>query len=380
MSGQAKHRDKRRAHNRERFAVAGVLVLLAGVLVFAFSQVGEAAFPVYRSFSKAVQGVLARATSIVPFAVWDIALTVLVVGFFVALVVCVFRRRGFVRWLSTLLVAAAAIALLGVGTWALNHYAPPLSDALGIEVTEYSEDQLAEATRAYLLLAAADAQAVERQDDGVLEHQDFYELAQVAGSSYETLGEQFPIFEGSTAPVKALLIGGDPLLYTGHNGVFCPVTGEATVPLNCSDEDLPLTMAHEVAHRLGIASEQEVNFAAYLACAASDDVRFRYAGNLRAFCWCYSALAQHDPDRAKALVEELIGDVADSSDVQAYGVRLVISDWQNSRKHYRAFEGPLDEVGTATNDTYLKLFGEKSGVRSYGEVVDYLIALNERAS
>jgi hypothetical protein len=31
-------------------------------------------------------------------------------------------------------------------------------------------------------------------------------------------------------------------------------------------------------------------------------------------------------------------------------------------------------VGTTVNDTYLKSFGEKDGVRSYGLVVDYLLA------
>ena len=43
-------------------------------------------------------------------------------------------------------------------------------------------------------------------------------------------------------------------------------------------------------------------------------------------------------------------------------------------KHYQTYEGPAEEVGIAVNDTYLKAFSEESGVNSYGEVVDYLIA------
>jgi hypothetical protein len=62
---------------------------------------------------------------------------------------------------------------------------------------------------------------------------------------------------------------------------------------------MPFTMCHEVAHRLGIASEREANFAAFLACTASDDVRFVYAGDYSAFCYCFNALYRADPERAQ---------------------------------------------------------------------------------
>ena len=42
--------------------------------------------------------------------------------------------------------------------------------------------------------------------------------------------------------------------------------------------------------------------------------------------------------------------------------------------HYAQFEGKVKETAEKVNDTYLKTMQQSSGVQSYGEVVDYLIA------
>ena len=257
--------------------------------------------------------------------------------------------------------------------WALNHYAPPLAEELGLAVGEYSVDELADATAHYLAEAARLAPEVPRDEDGQQVRQDFFELARVAGGSYEGLSIVYPVFNGSTAPVKALLLWGPPLLYSGHTGIYWAATAEAGVPLDSAVAEEPFIMCHEAAHRMGIASEQEANFAAYLACEASDDARLRYAGNYSAFCYCVNALLRHDPERAQQVVQE----AADTE--LAEGVTLVLADRQATSAHYNAYEGTaFEQVGTTINDTYLKGFGEEVGVQSYGLVVDYLIAWQQR--
>jgi hypothetical protein len=56
------------------------------------------------------------------------------------------------------------------------------------------------------------------------------------------------------------------------------------------------------------------------------------------------------------------------------GIRLVQLDQQDTRKAYSKYDSPLQEVSDHINDTYLKTFSQESGIRSYGEVTDYLIA------
>lgn len=319
-------------------------------------------FPAYRELCKAVIGVLSTIASVVPFALWDLAAVILVLAILVAIV----RRK---RPLRTIRRVACVLALcaLAFGGWALNHYAPSLASEMGLEVGQYSTDELAQATTYYLEQAASRAALVPRDQAGQLEGQDFYELARIGGAAYAPLSEEYAIFRGSEVPVKALLVAGEPLLYSGHTGIYFALTGEACVPLNCAQADMPFIMCHEAAHRLAIASEQEANFAAFLACSVSDDVRFAYSGYYNAFVYCCNALYGASPERVQQVLEVV-------AQTNPEGVALVLDDWKTAGEHYDSYDGPFEEVGTAVNDTYLKSFGEEAGVRSYGLVVDYLIA------
>ena len=353
---------------RARLALSGALVAWSLALWAAVSHAPALFFPGYRAATKAVESALAAATGLVPFAVWDLALAALLAWALVALVRALVRRRSLLPWLSWVLLACATTAALLCG-WALDHYAPSLASEVGLEVAEYSTDELASATEGYLADAAGLAGEVARDGDGRLATPDFLGLARVAGAAFEPLAPSYPVFRGgSTAPVKALLLWGRPLLMSGYVGLFWAPTGEAGVPVDCAAADLPFVMCHEAAHRLGIASEGEANFAAYLACEASDDARLGYAGSYSAFCYCLNALAAQDPERARQVVADA------AAGPEAEGVLLVLQDRADAAEHYEAYRSGFERVGDAVNETYLTSFGEEEGVRSYGLVVDYLIA------
>jgi hypothetical protein len=59
------------------------------------------------------------------------------------------------------------------------------------------------------------------------------------------------------------------------------------------------------------------------------------------------------------------------------GVTLVFMDRQETRSAYAKYDSPLQDVSDNINDTYLKTFSHESGIRSYGEVTDYLIAWHQ---
>lgn len=357
-----------------RVVASAVILGASAMAMMAFSLFGNDFFPAYRSWSKAVEGGLATVTSFSPVAVWDWAAAALV-AWAVASLVHDVRRHRVGRWLSGVLLVVSVLAGMFVAGWGLNHYAPPLADELGLEVAQYSEDQLADAMAYYLDQAAARAPQVPRDADDHLVRQDFEELAATAGSSYAGLADKYAIFAGSTAPVKELALFGEPLLASGHTGMFFSPTGESTVPANVAVAEEPFTMCHEAAHRLGLARENEANFAAFLACtegAASGDVRFAYAGYYDAFCYCLNALWSVDPDRAQQVVTDA------AAGEHGEGVRLVVVDRNDTIDHYQAYKGEFQEVGRTVNDTYLRGFGNDAGIRSYGLVVDYLIAWHLR--
>lgn len=123
---------------------------------------------------------------------------------------------------------------------------------------------------------------------------------------------------------------------------------------------LPATIAHEMAHQRGIASEDECNFLAVLTCATSGNVVYEYSGYLMGFVHLSNALYRADPAYWEAVHAELNAQVrADLADNNAYWAR---------------FESETAELSQSVYDGVLKSYGEESGIQSYGEVVDLLVA------
>lgn len=358
-----------------RLCTAAVLVGLSLLLMLVFSQLADQLFYGYRVFSKGLLSVQATISSVAPFALWDFLVLGFVLAAIVTLVIRIRSKKQIVPWFSVVALVLSAVFLLFTGGWALNHYAPPLAEQIGLDVRDRSIQDLDETTKYYLEQASRLAESVPRDENGTLVRQDFNELACCAGTAYEPLAASCAIYSGgSDKPVKALLLWGGPLLYSGYVGIFFSPTGEACVAPDCADADLPYAMCHEAAHRLGIASEDEANFSAFLACASSEDARFRYAGYYNAFVYCLNALYANDSDRARAMLAE-----ASESDLRD-GLALVRHDMSCTAEHYQEYESGFETVGDVVNDTYLKGFGEEEGIKTYGLVVDYLIALHAKGS
>ena len=348
-----------------RLITGGALLLAAGLLMLLFKSFPDFFFPAYRRFSSALMNMISCLVSFSRITLWDIGEVLAILFLLFTLIRMIVRKRPFLQWFSHVFLTVSILAFLVVSIWMLNHYARPLSEELDLPIREYTKEELAEAFSWYLGQASGAAPMVPRDENRELLRQDFYELAEIAGSSYAKLSDSYPIFSGSTKPVKKLWLTGEWLLVKGFTGIFMPFTAEASVPENGAVSDLPFTMCHEAAHRLGIAGENEANFSAFLACTHSDDIRFRYAGYYMAYVYCSNALYKED----KKLRERLIQARGDDP-----GTELVLLDAHVQRVHYEKYDGPVADAGDKVNDTYLKSFSEESGTKSYGEVVNELVA------
>ncbi|MGI6755898.1 MAG: DUF3810 domain-containing protein [Atopobiaceae bacterium] len=358
-------------HSVMRLVCSLVLVGFSGLMHVLVARDPQAFFPEYRTFCRAVAAMLAELLEPVPFAVWDIFLAGFIVVALVWLLVLALRKKSLMRWVSWV-VLVVSLNLAGFTLWANNHFAEPLSQDMGLVVSTYSKDELAEATSYYLGRAAQLAPEQQRTDDGSLTVPNFEEVAAKAGKAYEPLGQRWDVFaDGSDAPAKKLLVWGRPLLMSGYVGMFWPTMAEAGVPEQCAAADMGFIMCHELAHRLSIASEEEANFAAYAACSESDDSYLKYSGEFNAFSYCISALAQEDSAAAQAVIDSVAATYPE-------GVQMVLQDREETIAHYDTLETSFQVMGDSVNDTYLKSFGEDSGVHSYGLVVDYLISWQQR--
>ena len=341
-----------------RLILCAVLLLLTGLLVAAAVYVPELFFSFYTDFSKKILAFLSGVTGPFPFPVWEAALVVIVLLAIYFLIRCFLNKRSFLAWLAGVAELICVLVFLFVALWGLNHYGPSVADRVGLTVTEYSRDQLKAATQYMANQASLWSEQVERDENGDLAI-DFSAMAETAGNAYAPLAATNDFFQGSTAPVKKLLAG-KAFSYMGTTGIFIAFTGESCVNPDTYAASVPFTMCHEAAHRLTVAPEDEANFCAFLACQASDDPAFRYSGWYSAFIYCYNALYKVDKTAASEIWSTLSAQL--------------VQDCRRANEHYDQYEGQVQDAAQKLNDSYLKAFSEESGVQSYGEAADLLIA------
>ena len=338
-----------------RLILSAVILIVTGLLAAVANYMPELFFSFYSGFSKKALTAMADVTGHFPFALWEIGLVLLVL---IALF-CLLKNRKFFTWLCGIVLLVSVLVFLFVGLWGLNHFSPvTVADQVGLNVTEYSKEQLAATTRYMAQQANRWADEVPREADGSMTV-DFDGWAALANDGYAALAQSNPFFAGSDAPVKKLL-SGRLFSYMGFTGIFMTFTSESNVNPETFSASLPFTMCHELAHRLTVAAEDEANFCAFLACKENPDPAFQYSCWYSGFLYTYNAL--HDIDRTAA--SEIWNSLSET----------VQEDCRRANAHYDQFEGEVQEVANKANDAYLKVFKEESGVQSYGEVTDLLIA------
>ena len=332
---------------------------LTGLLIALAMLLPDIIFSFYPVFSRRVIGVLAQLSSAVSFALWEWIALALALWLIVSLIRAMCKHR-LLRWLSGVFFGVSVGVFLFVGLWGLNHFGPSLASRLELEVRPSTEEELRQATAFYLSRANELAAQANRGEDGLFSPGEFDALARQAGDGYKVLARENELFDGSTVPVKRLM-SSKLFAKMAITGIFVDFTGESCISDQTYPASLPYTMCHEIGHRMGFAAEDEANFAAFLACDASESLAFRYSGYFEAFCYCYSALYDIDPAAANAVF-------AGAND-------YVYSDYCGAAVHYeQVVSQTASTVSDTVNNTYLKVFSETSGTKSYGEVTDLLIA------
>ena len=124
-----------------RLIGAGVLAALTAAVVLLARLLPDFWFSFYTDFSRKAMGILGTVWGWCPFPVWEILLALLVLSVPVGLIVAI-KKRQVLGWLAALLEALVLLVFLFVGLWGLNHFAPTIGEQTGLEVGEYTTDQL----------------------------------------------------------------------------------------------------------------------------------------------------------------------------------------------------------------------------------------------
>lgn len=349
--------EKRMLTGGALLAAAAVLLVLAGQTTKMAEWYSLYVYPVF-VFT------IGRVSGLFPLSLSEICLYVLIVLFFGTLAHAVIRamrsKQGgsvMLRWASGLFVAAAAMMFLFAINCGVNYQRIPFSEKSDMQISKYSAGDLKQVCFWLTKEVNARSGKVKRDENGIMK------LSKGEGEAavkvMEQLGQEYSALAGYYPKPKRILVS-EILSWQGISGIYSPFTVEANYNEDMTPYNIPFTMCHELSHLRGFMQEEEANFIAFLACESAPREDFQYSGYLMG--WVYSMNALYKTDATSW------------QEIQPHLSVGAVADLKENSKFWNKYEGPVAEVSTKVNDTYLKANGQVEGVESYDRMVDLLVA------
>jgi hypothetical protein len=191
----------------------------------------------------------------------------------------------------------------------------------------------------------------------------FNDMTNQGENAYNKIAKKYSVLEINNTNVKSVFFS-KYMSYGGITGIFIPFTMEANVNTDVISFNIPFNICHEMAHLKGFMKEEEANFIAYLVCMESENQFFNYSGSIMALNYCLNALYKNNSELYYSVIEGISKDV--------------LTDLKEDEKYWKdIYNEPIskkvNKIMDNVNDSYLKINGQKDGVKSYGMMVDLLI-------
>lgn len=347
------------------------LMPLSYLLIFAARKSSFFAEQIYaKHIYKWISQIISTITGIVPFSLAEIlviALPVLVLTVSVRFILRMIldkkdRKERLLKGILNVFCSISIILFLFVTLAGMNYYRYPFTRYSNLEIRNSSVQELYLLTKS-LAKTANDLRAKVPETDkaGVFKlSMNNYESARYAAKAYNALTKEYPILSGSYGEPKPVFFS-KLMSQTEITGIFMPFTMEANVNVDIPDYNIPVTMLHELAHLRGFMREDEANYLAYLAGMKSDNVEFQYSSTMLALITAGNALYNQSHEK----FEQIYNTYSDG----------VIKDMRENNQYWTQFDNKVvSTVSNKINDTYLKANNQTDGVKSYGRMLDLLLA------
>ncbi len=302
-------------------------------------------------------------TGWLPFSIGDILYGIVAV-YLLYKAVAFFRTKPswkkFFISIKNLVVKFLWVYLIFLLIWGLNYYRYGIGYQLKLIPADYSTDDLKITTTQLLIHLNETAKEL---DSLHFNYPDNKIIFNEAVNMYHNAQNKYPYLLYKHAAIKPMLLEAIGS-YSGFLGYYNPFTGEAQVNTKPPAFVIPYTTCHEMAHQIGYASESEASFVAYLVTKQNNQPLFNYSAYFDLFSYANGELFLRDSLAAKQNVKLLD--------------TLVKKDYKAYRKYLHDYRNPVEPLLSKLYGGYLKAHNQPQGIKSYDEVVAWIIAYRKK--
>jgi hypothetical protein len=278
-------------------------------------------------------------------------------------------RTNLLRFGKQLTLKLVQLYVVFMLIWGLNYQKSSPAKSFDLKMdTSYTAVQL-DSLSLYLMKELNKTRQI--LSDSVIEKTEVDQVFRNSILNYRLVKNKFPQLHLEKPILKeaAFPSWGD---YIGYLAFYQPITGEAIVRTDVPLLTLPYTSCHELAHQMGYASEAEANFIAFVVATESSDALLRYSMLLQMFTYCQS---EHLGFIAKTGNFEKWKTIVNRNkamlDPKVIGDRKKIKDFFIQRQHL------LLPASTSLYDQFLQWNKQAKGIKSYDEVLLWVLAYNK---
>lgn len=330
--------------------------MVAGALytvIFIFSRSATLSEWYMRSVYPVVAAVLSFISALSPFSLYDVFLIAAVLFLIKLVVFAVIRKTAFPAFLFLFIRFVTVMVVWFYLCWGIAYFRNDFYARCNVPETTFDTANLKHfavrfidhANRSYIDCRDMDREIVRN------------EIEQSYRTLHRPLGVSYP---NGKRRAKPMLF--EPVYSKmGVSGYFGPFFNEIHVNHYSLNFTYPFTLAHEMAHQFGIATESEANLYAFVVCANSTDEQIRYSAYASTLRYVLNDARRYLPDEYASLVSNIRPEI--------------MADLNQNREHWLAArDKSLSDAQDKVYDAYLKTNQVSAGRDNYSEVVGLLIS------
>ncbi|RYG15998.1 MAG: DUF3810 domain-containing protein [Chitinophagaceae bacterium] len=236
--------------------------------------------------------------------------------------------------------------------WGLNYARPTINKQLNIGEEKYTVQNLVTLGNYFINRV----NMLEQKKTPNLAY-NVNQLREQSVLAYKQIASKNSFFEYRSPSVKR--VTSDWLTsQIGIEGYYNPLSAEANLNMKLPSWVLPFVSCHEIAHQLGVAKEDEANLVAYLVGKDSTDANLQYSVNYNMLRYILLEIRIKSPEDYVAMREKIN--------------KGVINDFKAESEFWAQYDSQMSEYMSMAFDKFLKLNKQKSGIKSYQNIVIWL--------